>query len=283
MVGAGPAGLSCAHRLAMHGHDVTIYDARPKPGGLNEYGIAAYKAVDDFARREVDFILSIGGVTIENGKALGSDFTLADLKQDFDAVFLGMGLAGVNALNAEGEGAKGALDAVAWIAELRQAKDLSKMAMGRRVVVIGGGMTAIDAAVQSRLLGAEEVTIVYRRGQAEMKASLWEQDLAQTKGVKIMHWAQPLRLLADEKGNVHAIALERTRLEGGRLSGTGEIVTLAADMVFKAIGQTFLPGPLNGGGDRSSLRAGASRSTKSAAPPCPASGPAATASPAART
>ena len=155
------------------------------------------------------------------------------------------------------------------------------MAMGRRVVVIGGGMTAIDAAVQSRLLGAEEVTIVYRRGRAEIKASLWEQDLAQTKGVKIMHWAQPLRLLADEKGNVHAIALERTRPDGGRLSGTGEIVTLAADMVFKAIGQTFLPGPLNGGSDQIKLEGGASRSTKSAAPPCPASGPAATASPAA--
>ncbi len=211
VVGAGPAGLACAHRLALHGHDVVIYDARPKPGGLNEYGIAAYKTPGGFAEREVDFITAIGGIAIENGKALGRDFSLADLKQDFDAVFLGMGLAGVNALNAEGESAKGALDAVAWIAELRQAKDLAKMPIGRRVVVIGGGMTAVDAAVQSRLLGAEEVTIVYRRGQAEMKASVWEQDLAQTKGVKIMHWAQPLRLLADEKGNVHAIALERTR------------------------------------------------------------------------
>ncbi len=122
------------------------------------------------------------------------------------------------------------------------------MPIGRRVVVIGGGMTAIDAAVQSKLLGAEEVTIVYRRGQAEMKASVWEQDLAQTKGVKIMHWAKPLRLLADDKGNVHAIALERTRLENGRLAGTGEIATLPADMVFKAIGQTFVPAPLNGAG-----------------------------------
>ena len=216
VVGAGPAGLSCAHRLALHGHDVTIYDARPKPGGLNEYGIAAYKTPGGFAEREVAFITAIGGIAIENGKALGRDFSLADLKQDFDAVFLGMGLAGVNALGADGEGAKGALDAVEWIAELRQAKDLAKMRIGRRVVVIGGGMTAIDAAVQSKLLGAEEVTIAYRRGQTEMKASLWEQDLAQTKGVKIMHWAQPLRLLADGQGNVHAIALERTRIEEGK-------------------------------------------------------------------
>ncbi len=256
VVGAGPAGLACAHRLAMHGHDVTIYDAKPKPGGLNEYGIAAYKTPGGFAEREVDFILKIGGIKIEVGEALGRDFTLAELKQDFDAVFLGMGLAGVNALNTEGEEAKGALDAVAWIAELRQAKDLAKTPIGRRVVVIGGGMTAIDAAVQSKLLGAEEVTIAYRRGQAEMKASLWEQDLAQTKGVKIMHWAKPIRLLADEKGDVHAIALERTRAESGGLIGTGEIVTLPADMVFKAIGQTFVPAPLNGAGGGIKLTGG---------------------------
>jgi glutamate synthase (NADPH/NADH) small chain len=104
----------------------------------------------------------------------------------------------------------------------------------------------VDAAVQSKLLGADEVTIVYRRGQPDMKASLWEQELAQTRGVKIMHWAKPLRLLADSMGSVHAVALERTRAEGDRLVGTGEIVTLPADMVFKAIGQTFVPAPLDG-------------------------------------
>ncbi len=256
VVGAGPAGLSCAHRLAMHGHDVVVLEARDKPAGLNEYGIASYKSTNDFAQREVDFILSIGGVTVETGKALGRDFALSELREDYDAIFLGMGLAGVNALNAEGESADGALDAVSWIAELRQAKDLSRMAIGRRVVVIGGGMTAIDAAVQSKLLGAEDVTIVYRRGQDAMKASRWEQELAQTKGVKIMHWAQPLRLLAGTNGNVHALALERTRQEGGRLVGTGEIVTLPADMVFKAIGQTFEPAPLNGAGGSISLEGG---------------------------
>jgi dihydropyrimidine dehydrogenase (NAD+) subunit PreT len=246
VVGAGPAGLACAHRLAMKGHDVTIYDAREKPGGLNEYGIAAYKTVDQFAQREVDFILAIGGITIENGKALGRDFSLVDLKGDFDAVFLGMGLAGVNALGTDGESARGSEDAVAWIAELRQAADVGALPVGRHVVVIGGGMTAIDAAVQSKLLGAEEVTIVYRRGQADMKASRWEQELAQTKGVKIVHWTKPLRLLTGSLGNVHAIALERTRLDDGKLVGTGEILTLSADMVFKAIGQTFVPAPLDG-------------------------------------
>ena len=256
VVGAGPAGLACAHRLAMRGHDVTICDAREKPGGLNEYGIASYKTVENFAQREVDFILSIGGIAIETGKALGRDFFVADLKQDFDAVFLGMGLAGVNALGTEGEAAKGAEDAVAWIAELRQTRDLAQLPIGRRVVVIGGGMTAIDAAVQSKLLGAEDVTIVYRRGQADMKASLWEQELAQTRGVKIMHFARPLRVLADPGGNVHAIALERTRAEDCRLVGTGEILTLPADMVFKAIGQTFVPAPLDGATEAIRLEGG---------------------------
>jgi glutamate synthase (NADPH/NADH) small chain len=256
VVGAGPAGLACAHRLALHGHDVVIYDARRRPGGLNEYGIAAYKTVDDFAQREVEFILGIGGISIESGKALGREFTLGELKQDFDAVFLAMGLAGVNALGVEGEEAKGAVDAVDWIAELRQAEDLATLPVGRRVVVIGGGMTAIDAAVQSRLLGAEEVTIAYRRGHADMKASLWEQELAQVKGVKIMHWARPLRLVTDAAGNVSAIELARTRAEEGRLVDTGEIVTLAADMVFKAIGQTFTQGPLDGSAEAIRLERG---------------------------
>lgn len=256
VVGAGPAGLACAHRLAMYGHDVVVFEARDKPAGLNEYGIAAYKTVEDFAQREVDFILSIGGIAIETGKTLGRDFTLAELKEDHDAVFLGMGLAGVNALGAEGEDATGAIDAVEWIAELRQETDFSKMPIGRRVVVIGGGMTAIDAAVQSKLLGAEDVTIVYRRGQEAMKASGWEQGLAQVKGVKIMHWAQPLRLLTDPEGNVHAVALERTHMENGKLAGTGEVMTLPADMVFKAIGQAFVANPLNGASDAVRLEGG---------------------------
>lgn len=256
VVGAGPAGLACAHRLARHGHDIVIYDARHKPGGLNQYGIAAYKTPDDFAQREVKFILSIGGIALESAKALGRDFSLAELKEEFDAVFLALGLAGVNALHVEGETARGAIDAVDWIAELRQAEDLAQMPVGRRVVVIGGGMTAVDAAVQSKLLGAEEVTIAYRRGQAEMKASRWEQDLAQTKGVKIMFWAAPRRLISRPEGDVQAIELERTRVEDGRLVGTGEIVTLAADMVFKAIGQTFVPAPLNGSAEAIRLEAG---------------------------
>ncbi|MGP2493259.1 NAD(P)-dependent oxidoreductase [Mesorhizobium sp. PUT5] len=255
VVGAGPAGLACAHRLALHGHDVTVFEARPKPGGLNEYGIAAYKSTDDFAQAEVDYVTAIGGIAIENGKALGRNVHLAELASTYDAVFLGMGLGGVNALRADGEDADGVANAVDFIAELRQASDLGSLPVGRRVVVIGGGMTAVDAAVQSKLLGAEEVTICYRRGQEHMNASGFEQDLAAANGVTIRHWLQPRRVVS-EGGRVTGIELEYTAMDGDRLAGTGELLTLAADQVFKAIGQSFVPVALNGSGAGIELEGG---------------------------
>jgi glutamate synthase (NADPH/NADH) small chain len=244
VVGGGPAGLACAHRLALHGHAVTVFEAREKLGGLNEYGIAAYKVAGGAAEREVDFLLAVGGIETCTGVALGRDVTLAQLRADFDAVFLGMGLAGVNALGQEGEDLPGVLDAVDYIAELRQAQNLSELPVGRRVVVIGGGMTAIDVAVQSKRLGAEDVTIVYRRGQDAMKASEYEQDLAQTNGVKIKHWGVPRRILTQD-GNVSGIEFRygQTGVDG-RLEVTEESFTLDADVIFKAIGQTFIPAVL---------------------------------------
>ncbi|MDB5563381.1 MAG: dihydropyrimidine dehydrogenase [Hyphomicrobiales bacterium] len=238
VVGAGPAGLAAAHRLAMHGHTVTILDAREKAGGLNEYGIASYKSTNDFAQAEVDYVTAIGGITIRTGQILGEHFSLADLTRDHDAVFLGLGLGGVNALRAEGEAAEGVENAVDFIAELRQATDLASLPIGRRVVVIGGGMTAIDAAVQAKLLGADEVTIAYRRGKENMNASEFEQDLAASKGVNIRHWMAPVRVIS-ENGKVIGIELEHTTLVDGSLKGTGDRALVAADQVFKAIGQTL--------------------------------------------
>ncbi|MGH6760687.1 MAG: NAD(P)-dependent oxidoreductase [Phyllobacterium sp.] len=246
VVGAGPAGLAAAHRLAMHGHDVTIFEARPKGGGLNEYGIAAYKSVDGFAQKELAFLLQIGGITVEYGKALGRDISLDALKAGFDAVFLGIGLPKVNGLGLDGEDAEGCIDAVDYIAKLRQSDDLSTLPVGRDVVVIGGGMTAIDIAIQTKLLGAENVTIAYRRGQEQMNASPYEQELAQTKGVAIRHWLQPKALLRNVSGEISGIELEYTKLEDGRLVGTGENVTLPADQLFKAIGQAPDTGLLAG-------------------------------------
>ncbi|MEM7545537.1 MAG: NAD(P)-dependent oxidoreductase [Pseudomonadota bacterium] len=227
VVGAGPAGLACAHRLAMRGHEVTIHDARAKGGGLNEYGIAAYKSVDDFAQAEVDWLLSIGGITLITDQTIGTDITLGALKANHDAVFLAIGLMGARALGL-GEGATPAID---FIADLRQADDLSSLEVGRHVVVVGGGMTAVDAAVQSKLLGAEAVTIVYRRGKDAMSASLYEQNLAAQKGVVIRYNAQPVDSTPD------GIIFEYTADGPDGLKGTGETFELRADQVFAAIGQ----------------------------------------------
>jgi glutamate synthase (NADPH/NADH) small chain len=238
VVGAGPAGLAAAHRLAVNGHEVTILEAREKSGGLNEYGIATYKAVDDFAQREVDYVTAIGGITIEHGRALGRDYSLSDLSTEYDAVFLGMGLSGVNGLGIEGEDLSGVEDAVDFIAALRQAEDKATIPVGRRVVVLGGGMTAIDAAIQAKLLGAEEVTICYRRGKENMNASEYEQDLAASKGVIIRHWLAPKSIIGKD-GKVAGIEVEYTAMTDGKLAGTGETGIIAADQIFKAIGQAF--------------------------------------------
>jgi glutamate synthase (NADPH/NADH) small chain len=242
VVGGGPAGLSCAHRLAMLGHAVVLFDAKPKLGGLNEYGIASYKTTGGFAQKEVDWLLSIGGIEVRCHQRLGHDIHLDALVQDFDAVFLGLGLAGVNSIGAAEPAEAPLRAAVDFIAELRQSAP-AEVAVGRKVVVIGGGMTAVDAAVQSRLLGAEDVTIVYRRGPEGMSASGYEQEWAQTNGVKIKHWGAPKQVVA-EGGHVRGMRFVRTRVDGGRLVETDEHFTLEADVVLKAIGQTFVVEPV---------------------------------------
>ena len=235
VVGAGPAGLACAHRLAMHGHTVKLFDARPKAGGLNEFGIAAYKSVDGFAASEVDWLLQIGGIDLELGKRLGTDMSLDELRETYDAVFLSVGLGDVNTLGLAGEDMNNASDAVEFISDLRQSVDLSKLKVGRNVVVIGGGMTAVDAAVQSRLLGAENVTMAYRRGRDQMGASAYEQDLATSKGVRILYNVQPVAVHGN--GAVAEVELEYTKTENGKLVGTGETLRIAADQLLSAIGQ----------------------------------------------
>ncbi|WP_321786434.1 NAD(P)-dependent oxidoreductase [Burkholderia pyrrocinia] len=231
VVGAGPAGLACAHRLALAGHRVTLFDARPKAGGLNEYGIAAYKTVDEFAQREVEWLLSVGGITPKTGVALGRDITLDTLREQHDAVFLAMGLGGVRALAIEGEQLAGVMNAVDFIEQVRQADGLENVPVGRRVVVIGGGNTAIDAAVQSRKLGAGRVTMVYRRGVDAMSATWAEREFAQKSGVTLVTHAKPVRM-AGANGQVTGVEFE---------AASGECFTVDADMVLKAIGQTLVP------------------------------------------
>jgi len=245
VVGAGPAGLSAAHRLAMLGHEVTLFDGRKKAGGLNEYGIAAYKAVNDFAQAEVAWLMTIGGIEVKPGQRLGHELHLDALREAFDAVFLGIGLAGVNALRAEGEEKSHVRDAVDFIAELRQSDDLTALPVGRNVVVIGGGMTAVDAAVQAKLLGAEHVTIVYRRGAEKMGASAYEREHAASKGVRIITGAAPLQLVGDapDSDDVTHVEFAYTQEGPEGLVVTQDTFRLEADQVFKAIGQTLAGAP----------------------------------------
>jgi len=255
VVGAGPAGLACAHALARAGHRVSIFDARDKAGGLNEYGIAAYK-VPGFAAREVQWLLSIGGIDWHANRALGRDLDLAALRNDHDAVFLGIGLGGVNALGIEGEQLSGVRNAVDFIAQLRQCSDLTQLHVGRRVVVIGGGNTAIDAAIQSRRLGAESATIVYRRGAASMGATGAEQAFAKNEGVTIIEWAQPRRIVGVD-GALTAVEFEYTQLDdAGRLTGTGDRMRVQADTLLKAIGQVLVAPAADGDGGLLDIDAG---------------------------
>ena len=235
VVGAGPAGLACAFGLARLGHEVVVHDAKPLAGGLNEYGLATYKMAGDFAQAEVAWLTGIGGIAFELGWRLDSAAQLASLRERFDAVYLAVGLTSTNALRIPGEDLAGVRDAIDFIADLRSAPDPATLPIGRRVVVIGGGMTAVDAAVQSRLLGAEDVHMVYRRGPEQMSASLAEQQWAQTNGVAIRHHLSPVAIDGDAHG--HAVAVRFTTADGSEQA-------FAADMVMKAIGQKLDDGVL---------------------------------------
>ncbi|MFZ6750683.1 NAD(P)-dependent oxidoreductase [Undibacterium sp. Ren11W] len=239
IVGAGPAGLACAHRLAMLGNQVEIFESHAKAGGLNEYGIAKYKLTDNYAQREIDFLLEIGGIQIHYGQSLGANLQLQQLQEKFDAVFLSLGLTASRSLGLAAEDAPGILAAVEYIAELRQAQDLSNLPVPKRALVIGAGNTAIDMAVQIARLGAEEVTIVYRRDMASMSATVHEQEIAKSNQVKIKLWAQPQAVLLDAAGRIRGMRFEKTKLYAGQLIATGESFEIAADAIFKAVGQTL--------------------------------------------
>jgi len=253
VVGAGPAGLSCAHRLARNGHKVSIYEAAPKAGGLNEYGIAQYKMLDEFAQKEVAFVLQIGGIEMHYESPMGNQLTLDKLREKHDAVFLGIGLGDVNRLGVEGEDLPGVEDAVDYIRELRQTKTMSDLPVGERVVVIGAGMTAIDIAVQSKKLGAQEVSIAYRRDRSAMGASEHEQELALQNGIRFVLNAQPERIEGDENG-ISAIHFSKTQTHAdGKLVATEEQITVPCDVVFKAIGQKATPVPFEGSNETPNL------------------------------
>ncbi|HEX7412479.1 MAG TPA: NAD(P)-dependent oxidoreductase, partial [Bacteroidia bacterium] len=196
VVGAGPAGLACAHALSLQGIDVTVFEKEEKGGGLMTYGVAAYKVTPESCKQEVDYITSIGGIDIQYKKELGKDITITELQKKYDAVFLGIGVGIARELNIPGEELDGVVDAISFIYDLRTNK-YAKIAVGDKVAVIGMGMTAIDAATQSKRLGAKEVTMIYRRTENEKPCTDKELDLAKLDGCSFVWLASPKEIIGE--------------------------------------------------------------------------------------
>jgi dihydropyrimidine dehydrogenase (NAD+) subunit PreT len=241
IVGAGPAGLSCAHSLSKEGIDVTIYEKESKGGGLMTYGIAAYKVTPQFCEDEVNYILSIGGIEVKYKQELGKDITLSQLKKEYDAVYVSIGVGVARQLEIPGEKLDGVVDAIEFIYDIRS-KGYSSVPVGDKVAVIGMGMTAIDAATQAKRLGAKEVTMLYRRTEAEMPCTKHELDIAMLDGCEVIWLAAPQKIKGSA-GKVKQIVCSRMKLGEPDASGrrspvdTGETFTLDVDMVIKAAGQ----------------------------------------------
>ena len=252
IVGAGPAGLSCAHGLAREGVAVTIFEKENQGGGLMTYGIAAYKVTPAFCQEEVDYILSLGGIEVIYGQELGRQLSLASLQENFDAVYLGLGVGLTRQLGIPGEDLDGVVDAISFIYDIRS-QDFSQVPVGEKVAVIGMGMTAIDAATQAKRLGAKEVHLVYRRTQAEMPCTEAELNLAKLDGCRITWLASPKEILG-AAGQVSGLVCDRMELSAPDASGrrfpapTGHTFTLAVDMVIKATGQLPFEALVNGYG-----------------------------------
>lgn len=241
IVGAGPAGLSCAHVLSREGVDVTIYEKESKGGGLMTYGIAAYKVTPQFCEDEVNYILGIGGIDVKYNQELGKNISLEELQKNYDAVYLAIGVGLANKLNIPGEDLEGVEDAIEFIYHLRD-KGFSSIKVGDKVAVIGMGMTAIDAATQAKRLGANEVTMVYRRTEAEKNCTQHELDIARLDGCATLWLAAPKEIVG-ENGKVKALVCDVMKLGEPDAKGkpapiaTGETITLDVDMVIKATGQ----------------------------------------------
>jgi glutamate synthase (NADPH/NADH) small chain len=236
IIGAGPSGLSCAHALSREGVDVTIYEKESKGGGLMTYGIAAYKVTPQFCQEEVDYITSIGGIDILYNQELGRNISLETLQNSYDAVYLAFGVGLARQLEIPGEQLYGVVDAISFIYDIRT-KGYPAIPVGDQVAVIGMGMTAIDAATQAKRLGAKEVTLVYRRTQQEMSCTEAELNIAKLDGCKIVWLAAPKEIVGED-GKATQLVCNAVKLDAtGTMVATGEIITLAVDMVIKAAGQ----------------------------------------------
>jgi len=231
-IGAGPASLACAAELARRGYRVTVFDSRPQGGGLNTYGVAEYKFRPAESQKEVEMIRSLG-VEFRLGVEVGTSVSIADLEKEFTALFIGVGLGPTQPLAIPGEELPGVMDALHFIADY---KSSGSTRVGRRVVIVGGGNTAIDAATAARRLGAESVTMVYRRGEPQMPAFTFEVELARQDGVTFQWHTQPVSI----QGAAAVEGIECVRLDSALAPIPGSNFTLACDTVIVSIGQSKL-------------------------------------------
>ncbi len=236
VIGGGPAGLGCAAELAQLGHAVTIFEKRKQAGGLNTYGIAYYKLRPETSLAEVDLVKGLG-VKIRTGVEVGRKITVKQLEQEFDAIFVGVGLGRTYRLGIPGEDLPEVLEALDFIEQFH-VNPLHKVGVGRKVAVIGCGNTAIDAVTQAKRLGATQSIIIYRRGEGDMPAYPYEYEIAKKDACEFMFHTVPVEVLA-EKGHVKALKLARTRVnEKGRVEVVkGSEFIEPFDMVIKALGQ----------------------------------------------
>lgn len=243
VVGAGPAGVACAVELRRHGHAVTVYDAREKPGGLGTYAIASHKMSAEFAVQEVEWLARALGFQLRLGTRVGEHVTFQELEETSDAIFLGVGLGLARLLSIEGEELPGVVDALELIAAHRKGAQLPLSLDSKRVVVIGGGNTATDSALLATLEGAASCTIAYRRSLTEMPAYASELELVQERGVELLLLHAPRRILGD--GAVSGVELSPVRLGEPDASGRrrpevqedAPTRTLSCDVVIRALGQ----------------------------------------------
>jgi glutamate synthase (NADPH/NADH) small chain len=242
-IGAGPASLACAAELRRHGYGVTIFESRPLAGGLNTYGVAEYKLRPADSLREVELVKSLG-VEFRFGVTVGDKITAEDLEREYQAIFLAIGLGPTEPLNLPGEDLAGVVDALRFIADYKTAQTIL---VGRKVTVIGGGNTAIDAANAAKRLGAEEVTMVYRRSEREMPAFLFEYEHSKLEGVQFCFQAQPVAIRPSSSDPGRVGALECVRVELGAPDASGRRkpqpipdskVWIECDMVIPAVGQS---------------------------------------------
>lgn len=234
IIGAGPAGISCACEARTLGYEVDIFEAKDKPSGLTVYGIAPYKITNEEVLKEVAYLQNQLGFTIKYNTAINSKAALKNLETNYDAIFIGVGLGKTRNLGLDGEDKKGVVGAVEFVEELRMKHH--KLNVPKKVVVLGGGNTAMDAASESARMGAKKTVLAYRNSKEKMGAYGFEYDLAISAGVDSLFNVTPIAIAGN--GKVEGVKFAKTELVDGKLkTNMNNTFIVKCDMVIKATGQ----------------------------------------------